>query len=137
VVTARWHRGAKLSSARWPGISGGAGELGRLVVWNRADSRGPVDRETWERRPARKARTKREDVFPVKTQPTHRLDGPTGTVLACRGSAASGLAGLRGRMGHKVGRAEIKKKNSELKIGFLNLQRLWKFVEGDLGGILT
>jgi hypothetical protein len=25
----------------------------------------------------------------------------------------------------------------ELKIGFLNLTRLWKFVEGDLGGILT
>jgi hypothetical protein len=25
---------------------------------------------------------------------------------------------------------------SELKIGFLNLPRLWKFVEGDLGGIL-
>jgi hypothetical protein len=26
---------------------------------------------------------------------------------------------------------------SELKIGFLNLSGLWKFVEGDLGGILT
>jgi hypothetical protein len=26
---------------------------------------------------------------------------------------------------------------SELKIGFLNLPRLWKFVEGDLGEILT
>jgi hypothetical protein len=26
---------------------------------------------------------------------------------------------------------------SELKIGFLNLPWLWKFVEGDLGGILT
>jgi hypothetical protein len=26
---------------------------------------------------------------------------------------------------------------SELKIGFLNLPRLWKFVEGDLGKILT
>jgi hypothetical protein len=24
-----------------------------------------------------------------------------------------------------------------IKIGFLNLLRLWKFVEGDLGGILT
>jgi hypothetical protein len=46
---------------------------------------------------------------------------------------ASGLAGLRGQVGCKVGRAEIKKKRiSELKIGFLNLPRLWKFVEGDL-----
>jgi hypothetical protein len=32
-------------------------------------------------------------------------------VSAGRGGAASGLAGLRGRMGLKVGRAEIKKKN--------------------------
>jgi hypothetical protein len=29
------------------------------------------------------------------------------------------------------------KRISELKIGFLNVPRLWKFVEGDLGGILT
>jgi hypothetical protein len=27
--------------------------------------------------------------------------------------------------------------NFRIKIGFLNLSRLWKFVEGDLGGILT
>jgi hypothetical protein len=51
---------------------------------------------------------------------------------------ASGLAGLRCRVGRKVGRAEIKKKRIfELKTGFLNLPRLWKFIEGDLGGILT
>jgi hypothetical protein len=44
----------------------------------------------------------------------------------------------RGRTGRKVGKAESKEKIiSELKIGFLNLSRLWKFVEGDLGGILT
>jgi hypothetical protein len=36
------------------------------------------------------------------------------------------------------GRAENKEKGiSELKIGFLDLPRIWKFVEGDLGGILT
>jgi hypothetical protein len=29
------------------------------------------------------------------------------------------------------------KRISELKIGFFNLPRLWKFAEGDLGGILT
>jgi hypothetical protein len=76
-----------------------------------ADSRGLVDRETWERRSARKARTKREDVFPAKTRPTRGLDGPARTVSAYEGGAASGLAGLRGRMGRKVGRAKIKKKN--------------------------
>jgi hypothetical protein len=29
------------------------------------------------------------------------------------------------------------KRNFQIKIRFLNLPRLWKFVEGDLGGILT
>jgi hypothetical protein len=37
-----------------------------------------------------------------------------------------------------VGQAKNKEKGiSELKIGFFNLPRLWNFVEGDLGGILT
>jgi hypothetical protein len=41
-------------------------------------------------------------------------------------------------MGRKVGRAKNKEKGiSELKIRILNLLRLWKFVEGDVGGILT
>jgi hypothetical protein len=31
----------------------------------------------------------------------------------------------------------LEKRISELKIGFLNLPRLWKFAQGDLGGILT
>jgi hypothetical protein len=25
----------------------------------------------------------------------------------------------------------------QIKFGFLNIQRLWKFAQGDLGGILT
>jgi hypothetical protein len=32
---------------------------------------------------------------------------------------------------------KAKKRISKLKIGFLNLPRLWKFAHGDLGGILT
>jgi hypothetical protein len=59
----------ELGDARWPGSGGGMGELGRLEVGDGADSWGPVDRETRERRTDRKARTKREDVFPVKTRP--------------------------------------------------------------------
>jgi hypothetical protein len=43
------------------------GDLGRLEVGDGADSQGPVVRETRERQPARKARSKREDVFPTKT----------------------------------------------------------------------
>jgi hypothetical protein len=57
----------ELGDARWPGSGGGAGELGWLEVGDGADSWGPVVRETRERRPARKARIKREDVFLAKT----------------------------------------------------------------------
>jgi hypothetical protein len=32
---------------------------------------------------------------------------------------------------------KARKMISELKIGFLNLPRLWKFLEGGLGGLLT
>jgi hypothetical protein len=68
-MKARWQRlggtrGAELGGARWPGSGGGTSELERLEVGDGADSRGPLDRETRERRPARKARTKRENVFP-------------------------------------------------------------------------
>jgi hypothetical protein len=83
----------ELGGARWPRSGGGTGQLGRLEVGDGTDSWGPVDRETWERRPAGKARTKREDVFPAKTRPMRGLDGPAGTVSACWGGAASGLAG--------------------------------------------
>jgi hypothetical protein len=59
-------------------------------------------------------------------------------VLARERRGVSGAGWANDRVGRKVGRAESKKKGiSELKIGFLNLPRLWKFVEGDLGGILT
>jgi hypothetical protein len=43
----------ELSGARWPGIGGGVGELRRLKVGDGTDIWGPVDRETWERRPTR------------------------------------------------------------------------------------
>jgi hypothetical protein len=46
-----------------PESGGGAGELGWPEVRDRADSRGPLDRETRERRQARKARTKRENIL--------------------------------------------------------------------------
>jgi hypothetical protein len=105
-------------------------------VGDGTDSWGPVDRETWERRPARKERTKREDVFPAKTRPTCGLDGPAETASACGGSAASGLAGPEAEWAARSAGLKSRKRISKLKIGFLNLPRLWKFVEGDLGGIL-
>jgi hypothetical protein len=56
-----------------------------------------------------------------------------GRARARRPAVQSGPAWARlGRVG------QILRKNSfRIKIGFLNLPRLWKFVEGDLGGILT
>jgi hypothetical protein len=126
----------ELGGGRWPGSGDGMGELGWLEVGDGTDSWGSVDRETWERRPARKARTKREDVFPAKTRPMRRLDGPAKTVLACRGGTASGLAGPEAEWAARSTGLKSRKKISELKIGFLNLPRLCKFVEGGLGGIL-
>jgi hypothetical protein len=78
--------------ARWPWSGGGTGELEPLEVGDGTDSWGPVDREMWERRPAWKARTKREDIFPAKTRLTRELDGLAETVSACGGGTASGLA---------------------------------------------
>jgi hypothetical protein len=56
---------------------------------------------------------------------------------AGQGRGRTGRLGREGLPGRKVGRAEAKKKNFRIKIGFLNLARLWKIVEEDLGGILT
>jgi hypothetical protein len=63
-------------------------------------------------------RTKKENVFPVKTRPTRGLDGPAEMVSACGDSAGVGLAGteaerLQGWPGRKQG-----KRISELKLDF-------------------
>jgi hypothetical protein len=47
-------------------------------------------------------------------------------------------AGPKGRTGQRGYWAEIKRENLfRIKIRYLNLPRLWKFVQGDFGGILT
>jgi hypothetical protein len=68
-------------------------------VGDGADNWGPVVRETRERRPARKARSKREDVFPVKTRPTPGMDGPAGRFRPAGQKGVVGVPRLRGRMG--------------------------------------
>jgi hypothetical protein len=98
------------------------GELGWLEVGDGTDSWGPVVRETRERRSARKVRG---------------LDGPARDGFGLRGGVASGLAGPEAEWAVRSAGPKSRKRISELKIGFLNLPRLWKFVEGDLGGILT
>jgi hypothetical protein len=66
-----------------------------------------------------KTRTEKENVFPSKTRPTRRLDGPAGTISACGDGAAGGPAGPEakravGSAGPKIRKKEI----SELKLDF-------------------
>jgi hypothetical protein len=65
--------------------------------------------------------------------------GWAGRAISAYGDGTAG-----GRAGPEAKRAAgsagpkiTRKRNFRIKIGFLNLQRLWKFVEGDLVGILT
>jgi hypothetical protein len=100
----------ELGGALWPGSNGGTGELGRLEVRDGAGSRGPVVRETRERRPARKARTKKGKRIPVKTRPTHGLGGPAGAVSACGASEASGIAGPEAGWAARLAGPKLRKK---------------------------
>jgi hypothetical protein len=73
----------------------------------------------------------------VKTRPTRGLDGPARIVSAYGDGTAVGLAGPEAEQAARLAGPKARKMISELKIKILNLPRLWKFVEGDLGGILT
>jgi hypothetical protein len=96
-----------------------------------------VDREKASRTEGVNQRRKRTSAI----TPTARMGRVAWVVLwasACGRGEASGCqlgrrpSGPKGRTGRNQG-----KRISELKIGFLNLTRLWKFAQGDLGGILT
>jgi hypothetical protein len=53
-------------------------------------------------------------------------------ISACGDGATGGLAGPEAkRVIGSAGRKIRKKRNFRIKIGFLNLPRFWKFVEGD------
>jgi hypothetical protein len=102
-----------------------------------SDRWGLVDKETRERRPTREGvirkgkRISREDA-------TDALAGWAGRAIsACGDGAAGGLAGPEAKPAAGSAGPKARKRISELKIRFLNLPRLWKFIEGDLGGILT
>jgi hypothetical protein len=57
-----------------------------------------------------RARTKKENVFPAKTRPTRGLDGPAGTVLACRDGMAGGLAGPEAERAARLAGPKARKK---------------------------
>jgi hypothetical protein len=115
-----------------------AAGVGRRGGEDTSDRWGPVDRETRERRPAREGvnqkgkRLSREDATGARAGWADRGDfGLRGTAQPV-GWLGQRPSGPQGRPGRKSGKI-----NFRIKIGFLNLLRLWKFVEGDLGGILT
>jgi hypothetical protein len=80
---------------------------------------------------------KGKTYFPRRCDRRAGWMGHRGTVSAYGGGAASGLAGPKAEWATRSDGPKSRKRISELKIEFLNLPRLWKFVEGDLGGILT
>jgi hypothetical protein len=81
------------------------GELGRLEVGDRADSRGSVVRGSRERRPAREGMNQKGKCTSANTPSTRGLAGPAGLDSARERREASGS-----RVGHKVSRAENKEK---------------------------
>jgi hypothetical protein len=60
------------------------------------------------------------------------LDGPVEMILTCGDGTAGGLARPEAEQAAGSAGPKARKRISELKIGFLNLPRIWKFVEGDL-----
>jgi hypothetical protein len=87
------------------------GELGRLVVGDEANSRGPIVRGMRERWPARKARTKKGRRISRKDAIDARAGWAGRDRFGLQGRRGQWAGGARGRVGRKVGRAEIKKKN--------------------------
>jgi hypothetical protein len=95
----------ELGGARWPGISGGAGELGRLEVGDGADSLGPIVRGMRERRLAREGVNQKGKRTSTNAPSTRGLAGPAGLDSARERREAS-----VSRVGRKVSRAENKEK---------------------------
>jgi hypothetical protein len=103
-----------------------------------SDRWGPVDREKRERRPAREGVNRKGKRIPRDDATDARAGWAGRAISACGDGAAGGRAGLEAKRAVGSAGPKIRKKrNFRIKIGFLNLTRLWKFVEGDLGGILT
>jgi hypothetical protein len=68
--------------------------------------------------------------------PTTRMGRPVGFGLREK-RGQWGPTGPKAEWAARSAEAKMKKKIFELEIGFWNLSRLWKFAQGDLGGILA
>jgi hypothetical protein len=101
------------------------------------DSSSPLGREMRGEAASSDGANQKGKHIPVKTRPTRGLGGSAGVVSTYGGSGASGLVGPKAEWAERSAGPKVGKRISELKIGFLNLPRIWKFVEGDFGGILA
>jgi hypothetical protein len=105
-------------------------------VGDGADSRDLVVRETRGRWPSREGVNRRGKCI-SREDATDARAGRAGRAISAYGDgAAGGLAGPEAMRAAGSAGLKSRERISELKIGFLNLPRLLKFV-GDLGGILT
>jgi hypothetical protein len=105
--------------------------VGRRGQGDGVDRRAPHGSDLRERRRlCRSAQGRREYAFWQIRQCGLGRVGRAGSrrPAGCSGPARAGL----GRMGRNP-----KKIPFRIKIKFLNIPRLWKFAQGDLGGILT
>jgi hypothetical protein len=110
--------------------SGDVSEIGRHGEGDEVDRRGPHGSDVRVKASLPEC-AKSKEIQLLANMP--RLLGPNGLSvhpMAC-GQSGPAQAGL-GQMGRNLRRVLF-----QIKIGFLNIPRLWKFGQGDLGGILT
>jgi hypothetical protein len=95
------------------------GELRRLEVRDRADSRGSVVRETRGRRPAREGVNRRGKRISREDATDARAGWADRAILACGDGATGGLAGPEAKRAAGSAGPKIRKKEmSELKLDF-------------------
>jgi hypothetical protein len=133
-----WHHEVR-GQAAWGGRRGRkkAVGVGRRGGEDTSDRWGPVDRETRERRPAREGVNKKRKRISCEDATDERAGWAGRGDFGLQGRRGWWAGWARGRTAARLAGPKERKMISKLKIGFLNLPRLWKFVEGDLGGILT
>jgi hypothetical protein len=117
--------------------SGGVAGIGRREVEDRADRWAPLGGDRGRRRHRRVTQCEKGNVFwPIRHCRACR-DGPSARGLWERRPVAGCVERPGGPAGRRADWAESEGKILfRIKIGFLNLPRLWKFAQGDLGGIL-
>jgi hypothetical protein len=129
--------GGRATRGGWKGRKKAA-RVGQRSGEDTSERWGPVDRETRERRSAQEGVNQKGKRISREGATDARAGWAGRVISACGDGAAGGWAGPEAkRAAGSVGPKIRKKRNFQIKIRFLNLPRLWKFVEGGLGGILT